>query len=481
MIKFCLAFTLGLFTLSLSAQSINKEFIKGATVSSHNHSAGGQFSYKAYTGFKTIVTDDGDSASIFYTAYIRNNGKLENSQRPITFAFNGGPGSSSVWLHMGALGPQRILLNDDGSAPAPPYTLVENEFTWLGKTDLVFIDPVWTGYSKAVNDKKNQEFLGFENDKNVVGEFIRSFLTESNRWERPKYLAGESYGTTRASALAYHLHQRYGINLNGLALISSVMNFQTLRFNTGNDLPYPLILPSMAATAKFHGKAGVNTELKAFVEECKKFASSDYLHYLHTGENEAKVLERLSYFTGLSSEYLTQCNLRPSTGPYNKELLRDSKTTVGRLDSRFKGNDFDASEGSFDYDPSYDAVILGPFAQAIYQHLGNNLNYKGERPYEILNGKVFQHWTYPQNRYLNTSVELRKAMVNIPEMKVWICNGYYDMATPFYATEYTIDHMFLPENVKNNINMTYYESGHMMYIEKKSLVQFTNDFKNWMK
>ena len=223
----------------------------------------------------------------------------------------------------------------------------------------------------------------------------------------------------------------------------------------------------MAATAKFHGKAGYGIELEKFVADCKHFAQNEYLNYLHTGNNEETVLDKLVLFTGLSREYLKQCHLRPSTGPFNKELLRTENVTVGRLDSRFKGNDYDATGGSFDYDPSYDATILGPFAQAIYQHLGNNLKYKGQKPYEILNGKVYQHWTYPQNQYLNTSVDLRKAMVNIPGMKIWISNGYYDMATPFYATEYTIDHMFLPTELKKNITMTYYKAGHMMYIDKK--------------
>ncbi len=483
--KVLLSFCLSLISISaVYAQSVLKAKYSANTVkTSHKHSTGTSFSYTAVTGLKNVMNDAGDTAKIFFTSYVKNGIKNEAylAKRPIAFVFNGGPGSSSVWLHMGALGPKRILLNDDGSAPAAPYQLVENEYTWLTETDLVFIDPVWTGYSEAATAKKNSDFLGFENDKKIVAEFIRQYLTENNRWSSPKYLAGESYGTTRATALAYHLHQRYGINLSGIALISSVMNFQTIRYNTGNDLPYPLILPTMAATAKFHGKAGGNIELKKFVDDCKQFAANEYLHYLHTGLNEATVLEKLSYFTGLSSEYLTQCHLRPSTGPYNKELLRSDKVTVGRLDSRFKGNDYDATGGSFDYDPSYDATILGPFAQAIYQHLGDNLKYKGDKPYEVLNGKVFQHWTYPQNKYLNTSVELRKAMVNIPDLKIWISNGYYDMATPFYATEYTVDHMFLPTEIRNNITMTYYEAGHMMYIEKKSLKQFTSDFKNWMK
>jgi carboxypeptidase C (cathepsin A) len=480
-----LTFCLSLICISAAiGQSISKtKYYNNTVTTNHKHSAGASFGYTAVTGLKDVMNDAGDTAKIFFTAYTKNGikNKAYWAQRPIAFVFNGGPGSSSVWLHMGALGPKRILLNDDGSAPAAPYQIVDNEYTWLTETDLVFIDPVWTGYSEATTEKKNSDFLGFENDRNIVAEFIRQYLTENNRWSSPKYLAGESYGTTRATALAYHLHQRYGINLSGIALISSVMNFQTLRFNTGNDLPYPLILPSMAATAKFHGKAGAGKDLVTFVAECKQFAANEYLHYLHTGENKTAVLEKLSHFTGLSSEYLTQCHLRPSTGPFNKELLRSDQVTVGRLDSRFKGNDYDATAGSFDYDPSYDATILGPFAQAIYQHLGDNLKYKGEKPYEVLNGKVFQHWTYPQNRYLNTSVDLRKAMVNIPDLKIWISNGYYDLATPFYATEYTIDHMFLPDALKNNITMTYYEAGHMMYIDKASLKQFTADFKTWMK
>jgi carboxypeptidase C (cathepsin A) len=477
---FCLSLLLGFVVFSQSLP--NKKFHGKTVKTNHRHSAGSSFNYSALTGIKSVLNEDGDTANIFFTAYTKSLPKsITGSNRPITFVFNGGPGSSSVWLHMGALGPKRILLNDDGSAPEAPYTIVDNEYTWLTKTDLVFIDPVWTGYSEASSKDKNSDFLGFENDRNIVAEFIRQYLTENNRWASPKYLAGESYGTTRASALAYHLHQRYGINLSGIALISSVMNFQTLRFNTGNDLPYPLILPSMAATAKFHGMAGSDVDLETFIADCKKFASEEYLLYLHSGANENQVLEKLSYFTGLSQSYLKQCHLRPSTGPFNKELLRTKRETVGRLDSRFKGNDYDATGGSFDYDPSYDATILGPFAQAIYQHLGDNLKYQGKKPYEILNGKVFQHWSYPQNKYLNTSIDLRKAMVNIPDLKVWISNGYYDLATPFYATEYTIDHMFLPSELKNNINMTYYEAGHMMYIEKESLIQFTSDFNDWMK
>ncbi len=421
-------------------------------------------------------------ARVFYTAYTRS--EVEDpTQRPITFVFNGGPGSSSVWLHMGGLGPKRVNMNDDGSPVAPPYGYSDNPHSWLDLTDLVFIDPMMTGYTRPAEEADKEDFLGFQQDLELVGQFIQVYLSENKRWGSPKFLAGESYGTTRAAGLSGYLQNRYGLYLNGITLISAVMDFSTLIDVRGNDLAPLTVLPTMAATAWYHGQASEEFEsLEDLLKEVEEFVMGDYALALLqgdrlTGELEEKVIDRLHAFTGLDTSYLADVHCRLSVGAFNKELLRSQGVTVGRLDSRFKGVDYQNAGESYDYDPSYNRTIYGPFTAAIYDYLGREIGVEINIPYEILTGRA-RPWPYGEaasNQYLNVAETLRQAMTHNPDMKVWVASGYYDMATPYFATEYTLDHMFLAEGLRENIMSTYYPAGHMMYIHKPSLEQLKQD------
>lgn len=442
--------------------------------------------YTATTGFMNITDDNGAvKATMFYVAYVRSD--MTSEKRPITFAFNGGPGSSSVWLHMGALGPKRVVLTDKGDMPKPPGNMVDNEYSWLEFTDLVFIDPVGTGYSRPAKDEKKEQFHGLDEDVTSVGTFIRLYTTQNKRWLSPKFLAGESYGTTRAAYLSDHLADRHGMYVNGILLISMVLDFQTLRFSPANDLPCALFLPTYAATAMYHGK--LDESLRAnqdkSLEEIRSWALNEYLTYLAKGfvasdaEHKA-VTEKLSRYTGLSKEFIASTNNRPDIFRFTKELLRDEGKTVGRLDSRFTGIDRDNAGENFEYDPSYNAVIYAPFTSTVNHYLRSTLGFESDLPYEILTGKVQPwNWGSAERGFPYVGEALRKAMTKNKFLKVYVANGWYDLATPFFAAEYTMNHLPLESSLRNNISMKYYRSGHMMYIEKESLKQFTKDVEQF--
>ncbi|RMD98322.1 MAG: peptidase S10, partial [Calditrichaeota bacterium] len=389
-------------------------------------------------------------ARIFFISYEKEgNGSKET--RPITFAFNGGPGSSSVWLHMGALGPRRVKMGDAGEALPAPYQLEDNPYTWLAFTDLVFIDPVMTGYSRPAKGEDKKQFHGVKEDVQSVGEFIRLYTTRYNRWLSPKFLAGESYGTTRAAGLSGYLLDRYGMYLSGICLVSSILQFETASFAAGHDLAFALYLPTYTATAWYHKKlpADLQKDLQETLNRARKWALGEYLLALAQGDQlsarqQEAIAEKLARFTGLSKKYVLESNLRIPIFRFVKELLRDERKTVGRLDSRFKGIDRDAAGERFEYDPSY-AAIYGPFTAAINHYLRNELKYENDLVYEILTGRV-QPWNWNTNGrqgYVNVAETLRKAMTQNPYLKVFIANGYYDLATPFFATEYTVSHMQL--------------------------------------
>jgi len=449
---------------------------------------GQPISYDTRAGYVQVEPgEDGKKAKVYFTAY-HLQGVDDPAERPLTFVFNGGPGSSSVWLHMGGLGPKRVNLNEDGSAPEPPYGYSDNPHTWLDQTDLVFIDPMMTGYSRPAGDTDKKAFLGFEPDLALVGEFIRLYLTRYERWASPKFIAGESYGTTRASALSHYLQERYGLYVNGLMLISSVLDFSTIIGARGNDLAPLTVLPTMAATAWYHQQVDAQYEtLEDLLVEVEKFAMNDYALALLKGdalteEEKGRIIDQLHAFTGLDTAYLADVHLRLSVGSFNKELLRDQGYTVGRLDSRFKGVDYSDDGGAYEYDPSYDRVIYGPFTTALYDYLRRDLGYKNDLPYEILTGRA-RPWPYGRtgaNRYVNVAEMLRQAMSKNPDMKVWIASGYYDMATPYFATDYTLDHMFLRDGLKDNVQMTYYPTGHMVYIHQPSLVRLKQHLKTFI-
>ena len=441
--------------------------------------------YTVKTGYLSLKSEQGkEEAHIFYVAYTLDQVK-DKSKRPLTFSFNGGPGSSSVWLHLGVLGPRRVLMGEQGEPLPPPYRLVDNDYSWLDLTDMVFIDPVTTGYSRASEEKEAKKYHGFSGDIASVADFIRRYTAEEERWASPKYLIGESYGTTRASALSQHLIDQYGYYLNGLILVSTVMDFQTLSFGRGNDLPYVLFLPTYAATAHYHKRlqpAYQNQDLKSFLREVEAFALGDYQRALLLGqridaETYQAVLKRLSDYTGLTTTYLDRANLRPVIFAFTKELMRDSQKVVGRFDSRYQYEDtYNANAETGEFDPSYQPTILGCFGTLINDYLNRELGFKTHLPYQILTGKV-QPWDYSpfQNRYVNTTESLRKAMVMNPHMKVWVANGYYDLATPYFATEHSVFHLFLPKDLQKNIEMTYYPAGHMMYLQKASLIQMRSE------
>jgi len=445
--------------------------------------AGAQVKYTAITGTMPLKEDTDDpKASIFFIAYIKS-GESRPAERPVTFSFNGGPGSSSVWLHLGVLGPRRVKLEDDGSMPPPPFALVDNEYSLLDKTDLVFIDPVTTGFSRAAKKEDAKEFHGVEGDIKGVGEFIRLFLTKYKRWASPKFLIGESYGTTRAAGLASYLQDRHGMYLNGIMLISSILEFQTARFDSGNDLPYVLFLPTYTATAWYHKQLAddLQADLQGALRESERFAEGDYLKALLQGselssDDRTRVVAELARLTGLGEVYVDRSNLRVPIWRFVKELLRDEGRTVGRLDSRFTGIDANKVGDSYEYDPSY-AATLGPFSSTFNDYVERELNFESQLPYEILTDKVFPWKMTDENRggYVNMTRSLREAMTQNPYLKVFVANGYYDLATPYFATEYTFSHLGLDSSLAGNVTMGYYQAGHMMYINTPSLIKLKAD------
>ena len=441
---------------------------------------GKTLNYTVTTGFMPIKNaQSGETeARIFYMAYTLDN---PPANRPLMFSFNGGPGSASVWLHLGALGPKRVKMLDDGMMPPPPYQMEDNQETWLRDTDLVFIDPVGTGYSRATKTEFAPKFFGVQGDIESVGEFIRLYLGRAERWTSPLFLVGESYGTTRASGLSNYLFDK-GIGLNGILLISTVMNFQTIRFADNNDLPLVMILPSYAVTARYHKRLSPEMQsksIKQIVQEAQNFALNEYLPALVridrlSAQEKQNLLENFSKFTGLNKTFIEQNNFRVELGEFMKELLRDERRTVGRLDSRFIGIDSDAAGSDAETDPSMNA-IRPPYTAVFNDYVRRDLGYKSDLEYYILGGGVGR-WNWgTDNGYADTSQSLKSAMSKNPYMKVFLANGYYDMATPFTATEYTVSAMNLDPQLRKNISFTYYEAGHMMYIEKNSLQKLKDD------
>jgi len=474
-----------------------------SSITYHSVTINGQtINYQATAGTITLANLRGDhkpTAQMFFIAYrkIDTGGYLNEetnefveptfpdaATRPITFSFNGGPGSSSVWLHLGVFGPKRVNPADDfGNPGPPPYALVENEYSLLDQSDFVFIDPVTTGYSRPAKDGNAKDFHSVSGDIKSVAEFIRIYLGKHNRWGSPKYIAGESYGTTRAAGLVDELQSTHGISLNGVILVSAIMNFQTARFDVGNDLPYPLYLPSYAAVARFHGQLSPKyqkMDIEKFMREVEEFAMNDYTLALAQGDqlsakDRTKIAEKLASYTGLSKDYILRTNLRITMPRFPKELLRDEGTTVGRLDARFTSWDRDDAGESYEFDPSY-AAIQSIYTEGMNAYLREDLEYSSDMRYEILTN--VWPWSFRgvgDNQYLNVAERLRKAMHKLPSMKVFVANGYYDLATPYFATQYTIDHMFLRPEVRENIEMHYYEAGHMMYVQHDMLAKLKAD------
>jgi carboxypeptidase C (cathepsin A) len=442
---------------------------------------GRQLNYTATTGFMPIknAVSGETEARLFFMAYTLDD---PPASRPLMFSFNGGPGSASVWLHMGALGPRRVKMLDDGLMPPAPYEMEDNAQTWLDQTDLVFIDPVGTGYSRAAKPELASKFFGVNGDIDSVGEFIRMYLGRYERWSSPLYLVGESYGTTRAAGLSNHLFER-GIALNGIVLVSTVMNFQSIRFADNNDLPLVLIFPSYTATAWYHKQLPADVQsrpLRDVLRESETFAVNEYapamlkIDRLSAAE-KAALLDKFSRFTGLSRDFVDQNNFRVDLGEFNKELLRKQRRTTGRLDSRFVGFDKDSAGEGPDFDPSMTAIRT-PYTAVFNDYVRRELGYKSDVEYYILGGGISSPWNWnTNNAYADTSQALSAAMRKNPYMKVFVASGYYDMATPYFATEYTVSAMNLDPQLRRNFSFAYYEAGHMMYIEKNSLRKLKED------
>ena len=427
-----------------------------------------------FTGFKP-------KAEMSLTSYVVDG----EPDRPVTFAFNGGPGSSSVWLHLGLLGPRRVLMGDAGALLPPPYDLTDNAESLLAVSDLVFIDPVSTGYSRTLEGTKAETFHGYQGDIESVGELIRTWTSRHRRWMSPKFVAGESYGTLRGAALVEHLQSRHGMYVNGLILISSVLDLSSIDFDKQrNDRAHALYLPTYAAIAHYHGKVA-RRSLKALLKEAEEYAAHEYPHVLARGnrltaKERATAVRKVATLTGLSEEYVDRADLRIEHWRFFGELLRDERRTTGRLDGRFSGPAGSAIAEEMDADPSHDA-ITGPYAAAFNHYVRDELGYENDLPYEQISRRV-NPWSFKdfEGRPIDVTPKLERAMRQNPHLKVHVAYGYYDGATPHFAAEDVIAHLHLPDELRANIEHRYYEAGHMMYVHEPSRLQQSKDLAGFV-
>lgn len=428
-------------------------------------------------------------AAVLTTAYLKKG--ATPSQRPVCFAFNGGPGSASIWLHLGALSPKRVVIGDDGHAPAPPYAVVDNPLSWFEHFDLVFIDPPHTGWSLAASDDARKKMLSVDGDVEALTEVVRMWLTRHQRWESPLYLAGESYGTTRGAALADKLLGS-GVSLAGLILVSCAMDLQTIVFAHGNDLPYALFLPAFANTAQYHGllKGSIGRSSKAARQAAEEFANTEYLQALHAGSRldhrqRSRIARRVAELTGLSAELVEQHNLRVSDQMYFFEALRAQGRIVGRLESRVTGPMGAHRSRDWEFDPGIDA-IAGPYGMAAQAYFGGPLGLTLEHRYQALNGQVNKSWNWNRgeskgNGYTSTTPDLARAMRRSPHLKVLVASGRYDLGTPYSATDWSLAQLDITDDVRKRLTHCYYDAGHMMYTRSADLKQLKGDLAAWLK
>lgn len=438
---------------------------------------GKEITYQATAGFLPVLSDGGETeASLFHVTYVVEPARKE---RPLLFFFNGGPGAASVWLHLGAAGPQRVQMLPDGSLPAAPYRLTANESTWLDRADLVFVDPVGTGYSRAAKAEQSQKFFTQQGDTDSLGRFIRLYLTRHKRWNSPIFLVGESYGAFRVAGLSEYLVE-HGIALNGIILISSVMNFQTLSFDHGNDLPYVLFLPSYTATAWYHGKLApaLQADLDKTLTAAQSWAETDYLVALGKGDRQTPderraTVARLAEFTGLAPGFVADKNLRIDRRLFVRELLREQRQVAGFMDSRFSATDVDPSS-PHSFDPTV-ATIRPPYTAMMNHYLRNDLGFSSDLEYFVLGGGIGRWELDAKNAYADTSDNLRNTFAKNPYMQLFVASGLFDLATPHAATEYTLNHLGLPPELRKNITTRRYAAGHMMYLDTGSLARLKRD------
>ena len=443
--------------------------------------AGGRtLDYSVTAGTLPVTNEKGEvEARLFFTAYTLKT-EQRDPRRPLMFSFNGGPGSSSVWLHLGGLGPRRVRMVDDGAMPRPPFDLVENEHTWLGETDLVFIDPVDTGYSRAATPELTKRFTGVDEDLGAVAEFIRLYLTRHDRWDAPLFLVGESYGTFRAAGLAGLLVER-GIAFNGIVLISSILDMGTARFVPGNDLPYVLFLPTYTATAWYHGRLAKDLQRRGLddvLAEVEAWATSEYTIALARGNTldekaRTRFHEQVARYTGLSQAYVALSNGRIQIHRFCKELLRDEGKTVGRLDSRYTGFDALGVSERPDFDPSM-AAIRPPFTTMLNTYVRRDLGYRTDLEYHILRGLDWD-WGSAAEGYPRTTTALADAFARNPYLHLFVASGRYDLATPYFATDHTVDHLPLAPGIRQQIEIASYPVGHMVYLERETLARLGED------
>ena len=453
---------------------------------------GKSIAYTANAGTMVIRDDDGKpKATVFYVSYTRD--QEDAATRPVTFFFNGGPGSASIWLDMGLMAPRHPEMGPNGSQPAPPYNLVDNPNSPLDVTDLVQIDAMMTGYSRPAPGVKVTDFTGAVNDQKLFGQFIRNYLDKYNRWASPKYLFGESYGTFRSAGLASELQGTEGIELNGIMLLGTVLDFGNIQPSATNDLAYECYLPTYAATAWYHKKLGADLQrqtLEQVVQQARSYAFGDYMTALAKGNNlsaaeRTAVAQQVARLTGLSPQFVSNTNLRVDPGTYRTELLRNEREMVGRYDSRMIGINGNPASQRQDYDPS-DVAPSGAFMAAFMRYLHSDLNYESDLQY-YLGGRAGR-WDYSSLTgggnlgagYPSESESLREAMAKDPYLHVMVGAGYYDMATPFANAEYTFNHMGYDQTYKDRVEFKYYKSGHMAYLNQESARQLKSDVVNFI-
>ena len=431
-------------------------------------------------------------ASMFYVSYTKQN--MEPDKRPLTFLFNGGPGSSTVWLHMGAFGPRRVVTADNAHTPAAPYQVVNNDFSLLDASDLVFVDAPGTGFSRIAGKNKEKEFYGVDQDAHAFAEFIVAYLSKYGRWNSPKYLFGESYGTPRSAVLANLLEQDYKLDLNGVMLLSQILNFDLSvdepENNPGVDLPYVVALPTYAATAWYHHKLpGPNspTQLEPFLKEVEDFATKDYANALAQGTTLSKadrqaIAEKLRAYTGLPVSYILKANLRIDGGEFEKNLQDDADTTTGRLDTRFSGPTMDPLSKEADYDPQ-SAAISSAYVSAFNDYVRKTLKFGQDKMYRP-SAELWKIWDFkhqppgaqrPLQQATNTMPDLATAMKYNPDLRILLTGGYFDLATPFYEGWYEMHQLRIPERLQDHIEYHYYQSGHMVYAHQESLKALHDD------
>lgn len=444
--------------------------------------------YTATAGRLPIKSGDGRiEAEMFFVAYTLD--EQEAAKRPLTFCFNGGPGSATVWLHMGAVGPKHVVLQPNGFMPAAPYRMTDNSNTLLDKSDLVFVDAIGTGFSRAASAEMNKKFLGVQGDIEAFGEFIRLYITRYDRWPSPLFIFGESYGTTRAAGVADYLSD-HGISFNGITLLSTAMDIGTLAFEKNNDVPCVLLVPSFTMIAAYHKRLAPELlqDVGRARQEAEHWASTDYAVALAKGdaltaEERQKIVEQYARYTGLDRRLVDNANLRINVEQFTHNLLLDQKLTVGRLDGRFTGPD---PEGTLDphlYDPTSSAIVP-PYTAVFNNYVRTELGYKVDMPYRVFayEQPEFGKWDWGSaaRGFPNTAPGLRAAMVKNPYLKVLVMEGYYDLATPYVAANYSIDHLDLGPEYRKNISFATYESGHMVYIESGSHAKMKKDLVEFM-